>query len=138
MDTYSSLCRDTVCSKELQREQFQIPNRSSTYNYLKQNQTTMKIDRCRERNSLHSLMIQRVSTCFTNNQIGPLNNDNRYEKSGVTRIFENFTLLISLNEINDEDRCILVRNVLLFHPFLPVRIFQIVECLRFPRFTQTE
>ena len=44
----------------------------------------------------HALLEQGISTCFADNQISPLDDDNGDEESRVARVFECFALLVRL------------------------------------------
>ena len=48
--------------------------------------------------SRHALMVQRISSSFTNDQIGPLYDDNGDEESSVAGVFQSFALLIGLEQ----------------------------------------
>ena len=49
-------------------------------------------------NLLHALGEQRISSCFTNDEIGPLNDHNADEKCCVASELKNFPLAISLRK----------------------------------------
>ena len=52
----------------------------------------------------HALLKEGISTCLTDDQISPLNDDNGDEESRVTRVFECFTLLVRLSDGEGSNR----------------------------------
>lgn len=46
----------------------------------------------------HSLMDDGISSCFTDNQVGPLHNHNRNEECRMTCEFKSFSVPIRLNK----------------------------------------
>ncbi len=52
----------------------------------------------------HSLLEQRIAASFANDQVSPLNNDNRNKECSVTGIFKGLALLVSLELIYKRKR----------------------------------
>ena len=57
---------------------------------------TTRTKRCRRCSLLHALVDQRVASRLTNDQISPLDNDNRHKEGGVTGEFKDLTVAVCL------------------------------------------
>ena len=66
-------------------------------------------------NVLHALLEQRQTSCFTDNQICPLHNNNTDKESCVASKFQLFSLLIALKIINKENNGFIMCLNILIH-----------------------
>jgi hypothetical protein len=87
----------------------------------------------------HTLLKQRVASGFANDQISPLDDDNRYEKGCVACVFQLLAVFVSLIIIVDIFKNSNLKDALLAgYPILSIGIWKIVDGFRIPFLADTE
>ena len=82
----------------------------------------------------HSLLKDRVLSSFADDQVCPLNYNNRHEECSVAGVLESFPLTICLMDTSSSIQELKSET----HPFLTIRIFQIIHPSGVPKCADTQ
>lgn len=107
MDTFWGLCPYPECMTVYTLTPFRKLSRNLTPSFWKRHDVIRDVLRLNRKTLYlpHSLVQDRIPSSFTNNQVGPLNNDDWYEKCSMAREFQSFSIAIRLlgsKEIDNE------------------------------------